>query len=177
MKGLYQKLADLPTTNTRIVVSLLLAVLTGVWLVAASLLGKSGTIDATVFGIWCTLLAAMMGIDYLSFAKKRETHQDAPPAGPDIEDAQAGSKMAPDNARSFNPRDLARAIEQDLDTSYNPDGDYDPDVSNPYGSGGRWDISRPPTSRTSAASVERSSIPVIGGTPEGGARAPSMPSD
>lgn len=80
-------LKDLPSTNFRIAVTMLLAFLTALALALAGAAGRE--VDEGVLGLWLGFLAVMAGVDYLQFAKKRETHMETPPARPDVEDAQA----------------------------------------------------------------------------------------
>lgn len=76
-------LADLPSTNFRIFVTMLCVFLTTV--TVDLLLWFEKEVQEVVFGLWLGFLAAMAGVDYVQFAKKRDTHMEAPPSRPDIE--------------------------------------------------------------------------------------------
>lgn len=74
MKRLTEWLATMPSTNTRIAVTLLCVLGTGVrYWTSASWVPDAG---------WLAFLAAMSGIDVLQFHSKRTT-QSLPPSGTD----------------------------------------------------------------------------------------------
>ena len=86
-------LAKLASTNYRIFVTMLLTSLVIVTVCGGLILEKhidNGTLTATY-----VFLAAMAGVDYLQFSKKRDTYQPSPPSPPDIEDGPAQTEVKP----------------------------------------------------------------------------------
>jgi hypothetical protein len=79
-------LADLPSTNARIVVSLLLIVATAVRFLVW---GPS----SAEWTSWLVFLGTLAGIDTAYFIGKRVTYRPGPPESPDIEDAKAGAEI------------------------------------------------------------------------------------
>jgi hypothetical protein len=80
-------LAELPSTNFRIFVSVCLAVVFVLTMLLGIVLGREIPLDIAT--MLATFLAAMMGIDLVQFKVKRDTFTPAPPAAPDVEDVRA----------------------------------------------------------------------------------------
>ena len=86
-------LASLPSTNFRIFITMLLTTLTATRYLASGI-GWSERLHVDSWEPsweWLTFLAMMAGIDLAQFYAKRKTMTESPPAGPDIEDAKAGT--------------------------------------------------------------------------------------
>lgn len=81
-------LDNLPSTNFKIFISAVLSCGTALVLFTAFLLRIK--LDEPVLAMWLGYLGAFAGINYLHFAKKRETYIPSPPNNPDVEDADAG---------------------------------------------------------------------------------------
>ena len=83
-------LATLPTTNFRIFVSIMLAIVFVLVVLAGIVAGKiTGTNDGPLYTVGGFLLI-MMGLDVTQFSVKRLTHQPTePPNEPDAEDKPA----------------------------------------------------------------------------------------
>lgn len=73
-------LAELPATNVRILLTMLVFLMTGV-------MSRFGT--SPVESDWLIFLGVMAGVDVAQHLGKRLTYQPAPPASPDVEDAAA----------------------------------------------------------------------------------------
>lgn len=80
-------LADLPTTALVITTGCVLALLTGLFFFIATFRGKP--IDDGNWTSWLVFVAALLGVGYQQFAKKRDTYIPTPPSGRDIEDVKA----------------------------------------------------------------------------------------
>lgn len=78
-------LDNLPSTNFKIFISALLSCGTALVLFTAFLLDIE--VDEAILALWLGYLGAFAGINYLQFAKKRETYRPSPPNTPDVEDA------------------------------------------------------------------------------------------
>lgn len=78
-------LDNLPSTNFKIFISALLSCGTALVLFAAFILRIP--VNESVLALWLGYLGAFAGINYLQFAKKRETYRPSPPNTPDVEDA------------------------------------------------------------------------------------------
>lgn len=78
-------LAELPSTNFRIAITMALVTVTVLTVCGGLILEKEMPIDVLI--ALFTFETGLAGVDYFQFSKKRETHQPAPPARPDIEDA------------------------------------------------------------------------------------------
>lgn len=89
-------LADLPTTAAVTVSGIALAFGTGLALLGAMALGRE--VQEGALGLWLAFVAAMLGVGYAQFAKKRDTYTPSPPNPPDVEDVRADP--APTPARS-----------------------------------------------------------------------------
>lgn len=77
-------LGDLPSTSYRIFVTTLCFVAITVTVCACLWFEKE--VDIAVLGTMLAATTGMAGVDYLQFAKKRDTYQPSPPATPDVED-------------------------------------------------------------------------------------------
>jgi hypothetical protein len=93
-------LAELPATNVRILITMLIFIATGV----ASEFGQKA-----VETEWLITLAVMAGVDLAQHINKRWTFEPSPPATPDVEDAAAEPKPA-------EPRNLIREPKGDAVT-------------------------------------------------------------
>src|SRR5687768_2790812 len=90
-------LGELPTTALVTLTGCICALGTaGFYFTAAT---RAVEIDEVPFGMWLGFVAAMLGIAYQWFGKKRDTYHASPPNQPDIEDAKAGARVpTPDPA-------------------------------------------------------------------------------
>ena len=84
MRGFLQ---NLPSTNFRILVTMVLAALVIVVVGVCLLMQKDLPLDVLIATY--AFLAAMAGVDYLQYGKKRDTYIPSPPAAVDVEDAAA----------------------------------------------------------------------------------------
>jgi small neutral amino acid transporter SnatA (MarC family) len=85
----WQMIADLPSTNFRIFVGVLMGVLFVIVTLIGVILGKiSETNDGALYIVGGFILI-QMGLDVAQFKFKRDTYQPAPPARPDVEDTPA----------------------------------------------------------------------------------------
>jgi hypothetical protein len=89
--------ADLPSTNFRILVSICLAVVVVLSALLSMLVapGRMGMVQEPIFNSILIFLGVMMGLDVTAFAIKRTTFTETPPASRDIEDAKASPPPAP----------------------------------------------------------------------------------
>lgn len=79
-------IAELPSTNFRIFVSVLLAILYVAVTLGGVVLGRiAGANDSTLYMLGGFLLV-MMGLDVAQFKVKRDTYTGSPPSPPDRED-------------------------------------------------------------------------------------------
>lgn len=94
MRWLNKWLAELPSTNGRIAVTLFIALATTARYLASGL--PPGPVPAwEPSWEWLIFIAAMAGLDVAQFAFKRNTYAPSPPAPPDIEDAAAKREVVP----------------------------------------------------------------------------------
>ena|SRR5688572_6972055 len=77
MTWLWKRLADMPSTNARIFLTLLIFLGTAI---------RYWWTDKPPDVAWMTFIGAMAGIDALQFGAKRATFEPTPPSGKDIED-------------------------------------------------------------------------------------------
>lgn len=110
LRTLYIAVADLPTTNFKILNSEILSYLTGAFLFVAALMQV--TIDLGVLGWWLGFLAAKGGWAMGGAWAKRATYKPMPPTPPDAEDVQATTPTPkPDVLTKADADTAARALE------------------------------------------------------------------
>lgn len=66
-------LADFPTTNARVFITLLGFIVTGTVYLYLLLIGADAGIDESVFGMWLTFLSVWAGVDVYWFNTKRKS--------------------------------------------------------------------------------------------------------
>ena len=86
-------LATLPSTNFRIFVTMFfVACTTARYILSGAAIGGWHFDQWQPAGEWLLFLAALAGLDLAQFHVKRQSYIEAPPNGPDIEDAKAKPK-------------------------------------------------------------------------------------
>lgn len=110
LRTAYVALSEFPSTNGIKVVALALFVATGIFLAVASM--NNSDVSEGVLGIWLSADLALLGIGNWAMNIKRNTPQQSPPAGADVEDVSAtkGTPTTPTKA-ALSQADAQRAAE------------------------------------------------------------------